>query len=253
MAPTEKKSSTNGASPTEKDSSTNGAFSKVPTYDAMAGSLTKHGADHRIHGSMTADQNPESLKKLYDEFASEYDGAYDAMLYESPDNIAKCMVETIGAEFAKTAKILDAGCGTGKVGQCARKIVGPDAFIHGIDLSTEMLNVARNKKVYNELGEANLMAKIDLESNSFDATVSTGVFTAGHVKKEGIIELARVTRAGGYIFIGCQELVFESEGYVTYLEELKKKGVAELETIQRSFTMKKAGTEMNILVIRVLS
>lgn len=239
--------------PNEKDVTANGAFSKEPTYNNMAGSLTKHGADHRIHGSMTADQTPESLKTLYDEFAEEYDGAYDAMLYESPQNIAKCTVETIGAEFAKTSKILDAGCGTGKVGQFVRKLTGPDAFIHGVDLSANMLAVARKKNVYSELGEANLMAKIDLQDNAFDATVSTGVFTAGHVKKEAIIELSRVTRPGGYIFIGCQELVFESEGYIAYLEGLKKKGIAELERIQRSFTMKKSGTECNILVIKVLS
>lgn len=89
-------------------------------------------------------------------------------------------------------------------------------------------------------------------TNAYDAVVSTGVFTAGHVKKEAIEELSRVTRPGGFLIIGCQELVFESEGYVAYLETLKEEGVVQLYDILRSFTMKKAGIEINIVVIGAL-
>lgn len=234
------------------DAMKKGGFDKQPTYDNMAGKLLKQGAHPLIHGSMTNDQTPESLEKLYDGFAGEYDDAYDAMDYVSPRSVAQAAVDTLGTEKAATARILDAGCGTGKIGSHLRQIAGKDTFIHGVDLSAGMLEVAKNLGVYSQLGKANLMEKLSLDTHTYDAVVSTGVFTAGHVKKEAIEELSRVTRPGGFLIIGCQELVFESEGYVAYLETLKEKGVAQLDDILRSFTMKKAGTEMNILVIRVL-
>ncbi len=227
-------------------------FNKEVNYDNMAGSLIKQGADRRIHESMTDDQTPESLKELYDEFANDYDGAYDAMLYESPRNVAQTLCDMLTMEKAKSASVLDAGCGTGKNGVALRKIVGDTVKIHGVDLSPGMLEVAKKTGAYNKLGEANLMVPLDLPIKYFDGVVSTGVFTAGHVKKEAIRELARATRSGGYIVIACQELVFEREGYIAYLEVLKSEGVAQLDNVKRSWTMKKAGTECNILVIKVL-
>lgn len=231
-------------------------FDKEVNYDNMANLLIEQGADRRIHESMTNDQNPESLKKLYDEFAREYDGAYDAMLYESPKNVAQTMCDMLSLEKAKSSTVLDAGCGTGKNGFELRKILGNGSdvttTIHGIDLSTGMLEVAEKTGAYNILGEANLLEPLNLPDNHFDAVVSTGVFTGGHVKKEAIRELARVTKSDGYIIIACQELVFESEGYVPFLDMLKSEGIAQLDNIKRSFTMKKANTECNILVIKVL-
>lgn len=220
-----------------------------PSYDAMREKLESKGADHRIHGSMRGDLTEEQLVSLYDEFAPEYDAAYDAMDYQGPRNVAKALQAAMGAEALSRASVLDAGCGSGKVGRALKELgVGE---VHGVDFSAGMLKIAE-KYGYASLRRANLMNPLTMESNTFEAAVSTGVFTAGHVKKEALRELARVVRPGGFLCIGSQELVFESEGYPAFLEALKKEGVAELVGVQRVFTMAKTGTEMNVITIKVL-
>lgn len=74
----------------------------------MACNLIKQGAHPLINRSMTNDQTSESLEKLYDGFAKEYDEAFETMDYVSPRAVAHSVVDTLGAEKAATARILDA-------------------------------------------------------------------------------------------------------------------------------------------------
>ena len=75
--------------------------------------------------------------------------------------------------------MLDAGCGTGRVG-VELAATGWDGTLVGIDLSAGMLAVAAETARYERLVQASL-TELPLEDGSVDAVIATGVFTHGHV------------------------------------------------------------------------
>ena len=95
------------------------------------------------------------------------------------------------------AKILDAGCGTGLVGEILHEKKYKN--IVGIDFSQPMLNQALEKNIYQSLVLADLTKKLTFKDKTFDAIVCAGTFTCGHVGPEALLEMVRVTKTGGYI------------------------------------------------------
>ena len=98
----------------------------------------------------------------------------------------------------KKAKILDAGCGTGLVGDILYNKNYKN--IVGIDFSQEMLNRALKKNVYQSLSLGDLTQKLHFEDHTFDAVICAGTFTCGHVGPEALNEMVRITKNDGYVF-----------------------------------------------------
>tara|TARA_R110002020_G_scaffold15143_29_gene53894 strand:- start:757 stop:1380 length:624 start_codon:yes stop_codon:yes gene_type:complete len=164
---------------------------------------------------------PEVCRDIYADWAKNYDSdTVDGMGYVGPALVAEALFERV----SPAARILDAGCGTGLAGEqlAARGFLRVD----GIDVSPDMLRVARGKNVYRSLREADLTAPIDLPDNSYDGAVCVGVFTNGHVGPAAFDELARVVRPGGTIVATVHENVWQAEGYPAHLEALAESGAA---------------------------
>lgn len=164
---------------------------------------------------------PEICRDIYADWADNYDSdTIDGMGYVGPALVAEALSERI----SPAARILDAGCGTGLAGEqlAARGFMRVD----GIDVSPDMLRVARGKNVYRSLSVADLTAPIDLADDSYDGAVCVGVFTNGHVGPSAFDELARVVRPGGTIVATVHENVWDSEGYGGHLEALADRGAA---------------------------
>ena len=122
--------------------------------------------------------------------------AYDAELldgmgYRSPDELASVVQRLVPTN----AHILDAGAGTGLLGSA----LAEKGFtrLDGLDLSSGMLAEAAKKRIYGDLREARLGEHLDYATDSYDAVVSGGVFTAGHAPASALDELVRLTRSGG--------------------------------------------------------
>jgi ubiquinone/menaquinone biosynthesis C-methylase UbiE len=117
------------------------------------------------------------------------------------------------------AKILDAGCGTGLVGEILIK----NSFqnLVGVDFSQEMLNIAKQKNVYKSLELADLTKKLDYEDNLFDAVICAGTFTCGHVGPEVLNEMVRITKNEGYICFTVREQEWEAAPYEKIIQSLK--------------------------------
>lgn len=237
---------------------TNGsATSIVESYDQsktrftnLASGLIDVQADSRIVDSFSGLHTAESLSKLYDNFSKDYESAYSKVEYEGPQNVAKALRAALPNAKGPEIRVLDAGCGSGLVGAaCADQ--GFTNLV-GCDLSTGMMELARKKEgLFSELKVADLTKPIPFENDEFDAVVSCGVFTAGHVGKEAILELVRVVRSGGMLVIACQEHVYKKEGFPAFLEDLKKKGLILDVTLTTAYAMKKTKTEMTILKVPV--
>ncbi|NEC88413.1 methyltransferase domain-containing protein [Streptomyces sp. SID12501] len=96
------------------------------------------------------------------------------------------------------ARVLDAGCGTGRALAPLRDAVGPSGVVLGADLTPAMLEAAvragRGRDGQLLLADA---AALPLRSESLDAVFAAGLIAHLPQPGENLRELARVVRPGG--------------------------------------------------------
>ncbi len=173
-------------------------------------------------------KNPDDNRALYAKWAATYEEFLNENRYIYALQVAEIFAER---SPARTGAVLDAGCGTGRVGlELSRLGIAP---VDGIDISPEMLAKARTMSgpdgtpSYRRLTEADLTGSIDLETGSYSGLVSSGVFTHGHVGPDALSELLRVVRSGSPGVIGVNAALFESNGYKERFERYAAEGVIE--------------------------
>lgn len=168
-----------------------------------------------------------SLEDRYDTWAETYDADHDQWGWRGPDLLAAATVRHIGALDA-AATIVDAGCGTGKAAIALRK-AGWSGRVVGVDLSRGMLDRASQSGAYDELIKCSL-SDVPLADGCAVATVSSGVFTLGHVGGEALAELARITKPGGIVAV--TQRIDLATGFEPYIQALCRAG--EWEEIERT-------------------
>ncbi len=160
-----------------------------------------------------------ALEEAYDQWADTYDSNVTAFGYKSP----AVTVGMIGRYVQdRSAPILDAGTGTGLVGELLMAMGYRDLV--GIDLSRGMPDKAQLTGAYNELRQMMLGEALYLPDNSFIASQSVGVFTAGHAPATAFEELTRVVASGGLIIFSLLENVRVENGYEAKFEALADAG-----------------------------
>ena len=148
---------------------------------------------------------------------------YDSELEEDFGWMAPQIVTGFVTKYVpKEARILDAGAGTGLVGQCLyhegyRNLVA-------IDLSEGMLEKARYKKVYGELYQMVLGESLEFPNDSFEAAVCVGVFTFGHAPASSLDELVRITKPKGHIIFSQRSDAHAALGFKERQTELESAG-----------------------------
>lgn len=157
-----------------------------------------------------APASPEDLRALYRDWAATYDTDFaEAGGFRMPGLIAEAYVALGGR-----SPVLDAGCGTGLVADCLPG--GLD--IHGIDISAEMLAVARAKERYVALFEVDLTRPLPFKDGVYNGLVSSGTFTHGHVGPEALGELLRCLAPGGVGAITTNASYAEATGFRDVLD-----------------------------------
>jgi ubiquinone/menaquinone biosynthesis C-methylase UbiE len=143
------------------------------------------------------------VRKAYDTVAEEYARLLPDTAYESELDLAlvRLFVDLVGA---RGARVLDAGCGTGRMTAHLRALdAGLD--ITGLDLSPEMLRQARLAVPGVEFVEGEL-ASLPFADAAFDGVLVW--YSIIHTPDEGlpavIAELRRVVRPGGVVLLGFQ-------------------------------------------------
>ena len=171
-------------------------------------------------------ESPDDNRSLYAKWADTYESDFTVpRRYIYPRTAAELLVEG----FSGSGPVLDAGCGTGLVGEQLRDL--GIAVVDGIDISVEMLAKARAKTaadgrpVYRKTVEVDLTGPIDIASDTYSGMISTGTFTHGHVGPDGIDELLRIARPGACCVIGVNASVFESDGFKDRFERYASEGV----------------------------
>ena len=138
---------------------------------------------------------PELVRPFYDEWVPTYDETLHAWGYQAPDHAAGLLLDALAGG---ATSILDAGCGTGLVGQALRDR-GYLGHLTGIDLSPASLEAARNRGTYSDTHIVDMQQGLDFADDAFDALICVGVLT--YVPDTDAIwrEFARMVRPGGVV------------------------------------------------------
>lgn len=153
----------------------------------------------QVKGVHSAGTNQELIER-YAKWANEYES-------DMIQGLGYTMPEDAGRMFARhvpqSARVLDAGAGTGLVGQALAELGYRD--IVAMDMSADMLAEAERKGVYVEYHQMVLGEPLGFATDSFDATISIGTFTVGHAPAHALGDLVRVTRPDGHIVFSLPE------------------------------------------------
>ena len=159
-------------------------------------------------------QSPEDHRRYYAEWAGRYDADFaEAMAYHQPALVAQAFVAAGGC-----GPVLDVGAGTGLLGiALAAAGIGP---IDGIDLSPEMLEVARDKGCYRHLTVADLTRPLPPLAAPIYGVVSSGTFTHGHLGPEVLPPLIAIAAPGAVFAFSVHEGVWHAQGFDAALQAL---------------------------------
>lgn len=175
-----------------------------------------------IHDRVLNAASLDEIEQAYSEWAKDYDSdLVDLAGYVAPAICADALLEYLPD---KSVSVLDAGCGTGLVGE--RLAEGGVALIDGLDYSADMLNMAAAKGCYAQLLRADLNSHLDIPSDHYHASICVGTFTSGHVKPHALHELLRVTRPGGPVCFTVRDSFWDASNFGATLAELEETGSA---------------------------
>jgi len=160
-------------------------------------------------------KTPEDSRKLYAEWAGDYDDTFAAREdYQLHIHTARAFVAAGGQ-----GPVLDVGAGTGLCGAVLANLgVGP---IDATDISAAMLERAMRKDVYRDAIEADLNVGIPVSRDNYSGIVSSGTFTTGHVGPDAIDELLRISRHGAQFALSINAKHFETAGFRAKFRELE--------------------------------
>lgn len=187
------------------------------------------------------------LMDAYKDWATDYDrDTVDRFGYVAHIATADALEKVM---HQKEAVILDAGCGTGLVGEELQR--RGYTTMDALDYSKEMLDEAERKKIYGRHIQADLSKPLDIPADRYDAVVCTGTFTYGHVKANAFDELIRITKAEGYICFTIREGAYEDYGYRQRMIELEQEKAWELTGMENADYLKNEGVVCKMCTYKV--
>lgn len=206
--------------------------------------------DRRKRAYWVAEANGDigQTEARFDVWATRYDADVAGLVGWQPPFEAAAAAERY---LAKDARILDAGSGTGLVGEALaargyRNLVAAD-------LSQAMLDVAREKGIYREFRKADLTQPLSFPDRSFDGLVSIG--TSAWMTGEAYAEFARVVRPEGAIICAIGDERFREGRFEAVTQDLADQGlleVVEFGPAFRTFPRSDLPDQVRVRVFRVL-
>ncbi len=161
-------------------------------------------------GAPVPDRASDSyVRNTFDGFANSFDAKLESLEYRAPELIARAIELAIGASH-RSLKVLDAGCGTGLLGvlirpSCARLI--------GVDLSPGMMRKAKDRKVYDELHEAELTAYLQNKSAIYDVVTSADTLCYIGAIDEVCKAAQGALKPDGWFFFSVEHGLSQSDDY----------------------------------------
>jgi predicted TPR repeat methyltransferase len=137
----------------------------------------------------------EYVAKIFNRFADSFDESLANLNYAAPGLLTAALNENIPFGERRLA-ILDTGCGTGLCGPLLRSSA---ARLVGVDLSAGMLAKANERKIYDELHEAELVAFMRAHPREYDVVVSADTFVYFGALEDAMTGAACALKPGGVL------------------------------------------------------
>jgi len=127
-------------------------------------------------------------------------------------------------DLPSPCSILDVGCGTGEL---VIDLMSPNREIYGIDISSNMIKIAREKSSTSEIKNCKLtldtgdIEHLQFDDRSFDLVICSGVIE--YIKDDEAVldELKRVTKPGGFMIINVTNKFSVRKWTAPLVESLK--------------------------------
>lgn len=194
-------------------------------------------------------ENLNELNEAYRRWACDYDeDTCGRMGYVGPQVAARMLDRHLPS---KEAAVLDAGCGTGLVGEVLQDMGYTN--LDAMDCSPDMIEEAESKSVYRRVFREDMNRDLDLHADAYDATICVGTFTYAHVGPSAFAELVRVTRPGGYVCFTVRDGAYQDYGYRKQMLALEADRSWELQEMTQDDYLRKENVTARFCTYLVLT
>jgi predicted TPR repeat methyltransferase len=131
---------------------------------------------------------------MYDKWGDQYATSMKEWAYNTPSQIA----QLVKAHSDTAGRVIDLGAGDGLSG-VALASAGFSGAIIAVDISPRLLELASARGVYADTVEADLSARLPLDSNAYQTVVCVGTLTYVDPTCGLAEEMVRVCEPGGTI------------------------------------------------------
>lgn len=186
---------------------------------------------NKVISELTPSSTENDAKETYDAWAATYEKDTDEHGYKGHVLCMEAFNKAMQSEGVfpganKNIKILDAGAGTGIIGEMLVKQGYTN--VDALDISQKMLDIAIKKNVYKRFISAPLSdVRIEqIQTAEYDVTLCAGTIVYGQAKPVALDECIRHVRPGGLFIFSIRADSFDPKelGYSTKFEELEKLG-----------------------------
>ena len=202
-------------------------------------------------------QNKESLDRVihflklednelgYNEWCENYEKDVSNAGYICPNVVCETLKKTLLVDESKQYKILDVAVGTGINGKLLQK---DNIKIDGVDRSEGMMEIAKDKEIYQNLYYMDCNKPLDLEESKYDGIICSGGFSKKQIRaKPAIEEFCRLIKKDGIISFTTRSDELE---FVEEVNNLEKNNKLEVLDIKQFQGMKEKDVHHNLFILK---
>jgi predicted TPR repeat methyltransferase len=147
-------------------------------------------------GETSAGAPPAYVSVLFDGIADTFDEKLvGALQYRTPQLLGE-LVRQLAAPAAKSLDVIDLGCGTGLCAPLFRDLA---RTLHGVDLSSRMIEKARERNLYDTLDVGDITTSLRSKTAAWDLAIAADVFVYLGDLREVFTACASALRPGGML------------------------------------------------------